>query len=202
MQRHEPYPTLERQRETDQLGMMLFLGSEIMLFGALFAAAFGLFLRHTPDVEAASGRLNLWLGGANTIILLTSSLFVALGAEARGRRPRRLVACFVAAALLGILFLAVKALEYAREYDEGLMPGTAHAHFASGPQQLFMNLYFAATGLHAVHLTLGVVLLLVLALRERWRPATAAAIENAALYWHLVDVIWIFLYPVLYLTRG
>jgi len=201
MQRHEPYPTLERQRETDQLGMMLFLGSEIMLFGALFAAAFGLFLRHTPDVEAASGRLNLWLGGANTIILLTSSLFVALGAEARGPRPRCLVACFLAAALLGVLFLAIKALEYAGEYDEGLMPGTAHAHFESGPQHLFMNLYFAATGLHAIHLTVGVVLLLFLALRQRRRPATSAAIENAVLYWHLVDVVWIFLYPVLYLTR-
>ena len=199
----EPYPAIGRQREADRLGMMLFLASETMLFGALSAASVVLFLGHPGDVAAASTRLNMWLGAANTAILLTSSLLVAIGVEAAERRPRRTAGCFAAAAALGMAFLGVKAIEYGDEYRAGLMPGTAPAHFASGTQQLFMNLYFTATGLHAVHLAVGIALLAGIALRQRSRmPATLPAVHNAGLYWHLVDVVWVFLYPGLYLTRG
>lgn len=198
----EPYPTRAREAEAARLGMMLFLASEIMLFGAIFGAASVLFMRHMAEVGAASARLNLWLGAANTVILLTSSLLVAIGVAARAARPRVTAITFAAAALLGIAFLGVKAFEYATDYREGLMPGTAGAQFASGSQFLFMSLYFIATGLHALHLTVGVLLLLGIALRLRMRtPPTASSVENVGLYWHLVDAIWVFLYPVLYLTR-
>lgn len=201
--RHEPFPTIERQREADTLGMMVFLASEMMLFGVLFGAALALFIQHPVDVAAVSKRLDLWLGGANTALLLTSSLFVAIGVEARERAPRRTAGWFAAAALLGIVFLAIKGFEYAKDYADGLMPGTARAHFESGTHRLFMDLYFIATGLHALHLTVGVLLIGGLAARQRSKhPATSSAISNAGLYWHLVDVIWVFLYPVLYLTRG
>jgi cytochrome c oxidase subunit 3 len=201
--RHEPYPTLARQHEADRLGMMLFLASETMLFGALFGAALVLILRHPAEMAAASARLNLWAGAVNTAILLTSTLLVAIAVEAGEGRPRRIAGCFAAAAALGVAFLGVKAWEYASEYREGLMPGTAAAQFDSGPQRLFMDFYFTATGLHALHLTVGIALLAGMAWRQRGdSPPTRQAIDNAGLYWHLVDVIWVFLYPVLYLTRG
>jgi cytochrome c oxidase subunit 3 len=199
----EPWPSLDRQREADRFGMMVFLASEIMLFGALFGVANALMMLHRPEVEGASRRLDLWIGGINTAILLTSSLLVAIGVEARRTRPRRTALTFLGAALLGLAFLGVKAFEYAKDYHEGLMPGTAIAHFASGPERLFIDLYFIATGLHGLHVTIGVVLLGGIAWRARSsRPPTGVAIENVGLYWHLVDVIWVFLYPVLYLMRG
>jgi cytochrome c oxidase subunit III len=199
----EPYPTLDRQHEAGRFGMMIFLASELMLFGALFAAAFVLFMRHPKEFADASGRLDLWLGTANTAVLLTSSLLVAVGGEARAHRPRRTAATFLAGAALGLAFLGIKATEYAREYAEGLMPNTDRAHFDSGAHRLFMDFYFTATGLHALHVSVGIVLLAILAVRQRSdRPASAMAIDNAGLYWHLVDVIWIFLFPVLYLMRG
>lgn len=202
-QRREPYPALDRQHEADRLGMMVFLATELMLFGALFGAAFVIFLRHPADVATASGRLDLWLGAANTAVLLTSSLLVAIGVEANARHPRRTAAAFLGAAALGAGFLAIKATEYAQEYSEGLMPSTARAHFDSGAQQLFMDFYFTATGLHAIHVTVGVLLLAALGLRQRSaNPATPSAIENAGLYWHIVDVVWVFLFPVLYLWRS
>ena len=198
-----PFPSIARKSEADRLGMMLFLASETMLFGALICVSFVLFLRHPAEVAATSARLHMWLGTANTAILLTSSLLVAIGVEAAERRPRRTSACFAAAALLGAIFLAVKAIEYVAEYHEGLMPQTSPAHFASGPQQLFMDLYFTTTGLHALHLAVGIALLAALAIRQRAAmPSVPATIINAGLYWHLVDVIWVFLFPVLYLTRG
>lgn len=200
--RRDPWPSLARQREADRLGMMVFLASETMLFGALFGAAFVLFLTHRPEIAAASARLNLWLGAANTAILLTSSLLVAVGVEL-GERPRLTALAFAGAILLGLAFLGLKGIEYASDWREGLMPATPQAHFASGPHFLFMSLYFIATGLHALHLVVGLALLGGIAIRLRWFAApTLSAIENAGLYWHLVDLIWVFLYPVLYLTRG
>ncbi|RYE57139.1 MAG: cytochrome c oxidase polypeptide III, partial [Rhizobiaceae bacterium] len=151
----------------------------------------------------ASARLDLWLGAINTAILLTSSLVVAIGVEAREKRPRRTAPAFLGGALLGLAFLAVKAFEYAQDYHEHLMPGTAIGSFSNGPERLFIDLYFVATGLHALHVTIGVVLLGAVA----WRASssnspTGSAIENVGLYWHLVDVIWVFLYPMFYLMRG
>lgn len=199
---HEPFPHRGRQREADRLGMMIFLASEVMLFGGIFAAALALRLEHPHDYVAAAHNLDLWLGTANTAVLLTSSLCAALAVEAaREGSPRWAARALWGAVLLGIAFLAIKAVEYAGEYREGLMPGTANAHFAGRVEQLFMNLYFIGTGLHAVHVTIGIVLLATAALSAAARrDRHAILIGNVALYWHLVDVVWVFLYPTLYLA--
>lgn len=200
--RFAPFADAARAREADRLGMLIFLASEIMLFGGIFAAALALRLEHGPDYAAAAGHLKLWLGTANTAILLTSSLMAALAVEAaRAGAPRRAARALLAALLLGCAFLAVKGVEYAGEYREGLMPGTATAHFDGPVQTLFMNLYFVGTGLHAVHVTIGILLMAMAALSQRARQdRNAMLIGNVALYWHLVDVVWLFLYPTLYLA--
>jgi len=200
---HEPFHTRARQREADRLGMLVFLASEAMLFGGLFAAALMLRLLDPAAYAAASGRLSLWLGTLNTAVLLTSSALAALAVTAaRHGRPRAAVAMLAGTMALGALFLAIKGYEWSSEAREGLLPVLAPAHFTSRFEQLFMNLYLLATGLHALHVTGGLVLLATAAFKRRTHEDTEAVlIGNAALYWHLVDVIWIFLYPTLYLAR-
>lgn len=198
---HEPFHETGRQREADRLGMIIFLASEAMLFGGLFAAAMALRFLHPADYVTASGHLKLWLGTANTAVLLTSSLMAAVAVEAaRSGRARLAGLALAAAILLALLFLGIKGYEYLGEYREALVPGLANAHFESRTQQLFMNFYFVSTGLHALHAIGGVTLLGLAALRRAAREdRNAVLIGNAALYWHLVDIIWVFLYPTLYL---
>ncbi|TWB12428.1 cytochrome c oxidase subunit 3 [Nitrospirillum amazonense] len=196
-----------RQRETTLMGMYLFLGSEIMLFGGLFAVALALRLMHPQEIVAASKHLHYGIGAANTVVLLTSSLAVALAvAAAEAGKIKGTVVGLQAGAGLGIGFLALKAVEYVSEYHERLLPALAPPEaFANPAAHLFMDLYLIATSLHAVHVTIGVGLLAGLALRVHHRslalPRQATGVEVVGLYWHLVDVIWIFLYPVLYLVR-
>ncbi len=199
---HEPFHEAARQREADRLGMLIFLATEVMLFGGIFAAAIGLRLENRTAYVEAAHHLKLWLGTANTAVLLTSSLFAALAVTAaRMKRPHWAGWSFAATIALGLAFLAIKGTEYWLEYKEGLMPGTAPAHFESPFEQIFMNLYFISTGLHAVHVTIGLCLLTVTALMRRAREDEhAVLIGNVALYWHLVDIVWIFLYPTLYLA--
>jgi len=202
----EPFPDTARGRDAgrtaSRLGMLVFLAGEVMLFGGLFGAALALRLAHPSDYAAAAHRLNLWLGTANTATLLTSSLCAALAvAAARAGHPRRVAQALGGAALLGTAFLVVKAAEWVGEYRAGLMPGTAVARFASPPQHLFMNAYFIATGLHAIHVAIGIALLVIAAASRAARADRhAGLVGNVALYWHLVDVVWVFLYPTLYLA--
>ncbi len=202
----EPFETLPQQRQADKLGMYLFLATEVMLFGGLFAVLFVTRLLHPQETIAASKLLHVWIGTANTAVLLTSSLAVALGVTfARIAKARPAAYCLAVAAGLGIVFLALKAIEYVKEYDEGLLPVTFTAHFDNAAQHLFMNLYLIATGLHALHVSIGIVLLSGLAWRMERKtlalPRESATVEASGLYWHLVDAVWIFLYPVLYLAR-
>lgn len=199
---HEPFHRIARQHEADRLGMIIFLASELMLFGGIFTAAMVLRIQHPDDYHAAAHHLKVWLGTINTALLLTSSLMAALAVEAaRAGQAKWSGRALAVAALLGIGFLCIKGYEYGGEYREGLMPGTGPAHFSGPIEQIFMNVYFVGTGLHAVHVTIGITLLLVAALNRRARhDRHAVFIGNVALYWHLVDVIWIFLYPTLYLA--
>jgi cytochrome c oxidase subunit 3 len=200
---HEPFHGLDRQREADRFGMFVFLASEIMLFGGVFAAALGLRLAHRAEYIASSTDLHLWLGTANTAVLLTSSLLVALAVDsAKTDRHRRCAWQLIGASALGLVFAAIKGTEYWLEWRDGLMPGVSDGGIESGPQRLFLDLYFVSTGLHAIHLTIGVGLLLTLAgMAFRGRLSSALA-ANVGLYWHLVDIVWIFLFPTLYLARG
>jgi cytochrome c oxidase subunit 3 len=200
---HEPFHGIERQREADRFGMFVFLASEVMLFGGIFAASIGLRLAHRAEYIASSQELHLWLGTANTAVLLTSSLLVALAVEAaKADRQRRCAFQLVSAAALGLVFAAIKGTEYWLEWRDGLMPGVRDSGIESGPQRLFLDLYFVSTGLHAVHLAIGVALLLVLAVKASRKRLTSALAANVGLYWHLVDIVWIFLFPTLYLARG
>jgi cytochrome c oxidase subunit 3 len=199
---HEPFHDLARQREADRFGMLLFLASEVMLFGGLFAGALGLRLAHPMQYAAAAERLHLWFGTANTAVLLTSSLLVALGVEAaKGAKLRHVAWWFTGAAVLGLVFAGIKGTEYWLEYSEGLMPGVNGRAIASGPQRLFMDLYFVSTGLHALHLTIGLFLLAALAVKAWLGRLERVLASNVGLYWHLVDIVWIFLFPTLYLAR-
>lgn len=203
MHRHEPFADVGRQREADRLGMVVFLASEAMLFGALIAGLLALRTWEPDAFTDASKRLILLAGSANTAILLTSSLLVAIGVEARKARRNQMASIlFGTAALLGIVFLVIKGSEYRIEYLEGLMPGAGPKQdFPSPGARMFMDGYFVATGLHAFHVIVGVCLLAGSGWRLRRKAPSIVAIENVGLYWHLVDIVWVFLFPILYLSR-
>lgn len=208
----EPFAASDAQPETARLGMWVFLASEVPFFGGLFLAY--LYGRgHWPDGFVAAGQhTSEGLGTLNTGLLLTSSALVALAvacvAEGRaddgvdGRRRRTASRLLAASAALGVAFLAIKGIEYRQEWHEGLLPGPAFALAANAGAELFFVLYFVMTGLHALHLLVGVALLAAFA----WGTARAAPwaaprrVGAAGLYWHFVDVVWIVLYPLLYLV--
>lgn len=201
-----PFTDERQQHAADFIGMYVFLGSEVMLFGGLFAVMAIARVQHPASYVAASRELHLWIGAANTAVLLTSSLAMAIGvaaARAGRRRPARLG--ILATLALGLAFLALKAVEYAEEYRDGLLPVPGSGGALTEPfDRLFMHLYLGATALHALHLTIGIALLCGLLVRIRRGlalPGRGVIVETCGLYWHLVDLIWVFLYPVLYLAR-
>ncbi|EMD84453.1 cytochrome c oxidase subunit 3 [Pacificimonas flava] len=202
-----PYHQAAQQRSADLMGMYLFLASEIMLFGGLLAAVLALRIEHPHAVSSAAQHLKIWLGTANTVILLTSSLAVAVAvAAARFGRAALSATLFAAAGMLGVIFLGIKALEYQKEYSEGLMPFLGNARpLKDNAEFLFLNLYYVATGLHALHMTIGIAAIWTAAWRIFRRhipvPGRAIAAEVTGLYWHFVDVVWVFLFPVFYLAR-
>jgi len=204
---HEPFIDREQQRQSNLLGMFVFLGTEIMLFGGLFAVAFALRIQHGQEYVDSSRHLHIWIGAINTAILLTSSLLVALAvSEAHRAMHRRTAMLLAGAAALGVVFLGMKAVEYQQEYAEGLLPAISHPQrFPNQVEHLFMNLYFISTALHALHVVVGVLLLALIGTRLQLGrlplPRRIMPVELTGLYWHLVDVIWIVLYPVLYLAR-
>lgn len=188
-----------------RLGMWIFIGTELLFFGGLFVAY--LYGRtHWPQGFAAAGRhTDVVLGTLNTAVLLTSSAVIALAVvcsehESQRRRVSRLL--WLTAAL-GFVFLVIKGIEYRKEWHESLFPGAGFALADVRGAQLFFWLYFFMTGLHAVHLVIGMAGVGAFAWGSaRSRPwADATGIDVMALYWHFVDVIWIFLYPLLYLVE-
>lgn len=210
MQKAEQFPELqyrdlEQQREAAELGMWIFLTTELLLFGGLFIS-YAVY-RHTyPDVFAeASRHLDTVIGTVNTGILIISSLGMALavyGAQAAKRK--RLLFGLIAAIVFGTAFMVLKGIEYYHHYLNAEFPGLRFDYSVPDAKgkQVFFFLYFAMTGLHAIHLTIGIVLvctILYLAYRRRFSPDYYTPVENAGLYWHFVDIIWIFLFPLLYL---
>jgi cytochrome c oxidase subunit 3 len=194
------------RRHEMAFGMWVFLTTETLFFGVLFFAYAAMRVAHPEAFAAASRHTDLVMGTLNTAALLTSSVTMALAVEAAGIGRARIAAWLMTATLaLGIAFLAIKGHEYHREYVEHLFPG-AGFRFA-GPQaagaETFFWIYFVTTGFHALHLAIGVGVVGFMA----WRLArgglaaqSAASIDNAGLYWHFVDIVWIFLYPALYLV--
>jgi cytochrome c oxidase subunit III len=201
---------LDQQRQAGTLGMWIFLTSELMFFGGLFLGYTVYRLQYPAEFAAASSRLNLVLGGINTIVLLTSSLTMALAVHfARLDRRSACIGCLTLTAMLGAAFLVVKGFEYRADYDDLLMPGVAFddaewSVLGLRPERvrLFLIFYYAMTGVHALHLAIGigaVAIVASLAAARRFSATHHAPIEIAGLYWHFVDILWIFLLPLLYL---
>ena len=201
----EQFESKDQQREAAQLGMWAFLGSEIMLFGGVFLGIFVYRINYAEALQKATHHLDIWLGGANTAVLLTSSLTMALAVvAARASRRGMTILWLAVTALLGLGFLCIKGYEYSKEYYEGLMPGIGPAFPLHPPEtQLFYNLYYAGTGLHAFHLSCAVlaatVFIWLIASRRVHLPGQETRVVNLSLYWHLVDVVWVFLFSSLYL---
>ncbi|NBD12753.1 MULTISPECIES: cytochrome c oxidase subunit 3 [Corallococcus] len=194
------------RRQAAYLGMWVFIATEVLLFAGLFTA-YGVYRSVYPEVfRAAQLTMNVGLGTLNTFLLVTSSVLVALAVHAvREDRPGLGGVLLLAAALLGVVFLGVKGVEYAQHVKDGGLPGAAY-RFGEVPRvgaSLFFTLYFLLTGLHAVHVTVGVGVLTVLGVRSAggaFGAESATPVELGGMYWHLVDVIWLFVYPILYLS--
>ena len=182
------------------------MATEIMMFGALFLGL-ALYRVTWPAATAeASRHLLKWIGAANTAVLLTSSLTMALAVlAARADRQGRCVLLLLATAALGLAFLGIKAYEYHDEYTQGLMPFAGPGFpLQERGTELFFDLYYLGTGLHALHLAVGIVLVGGLALRllvdRALLPDRAVTVAVIGIFWHLIDIVWIFLFPVLYLV--
>jgi cytochrome c oxidase subunit 3 len=196
----------ELRHHTARLGMWIFLAGEVLFFGGLIVA-YAIARLHSPEgFAAASANTDVWLGTLNTALLLVSSCLMAIAAEASEcNRPRDVAPCLWAAAALGLAFLAIKGIEYRKEWIEGLFPGAGFridGRVVPGAQ-LFFTWYFTATALHAVHLGIGIATAMGFAWLSRTRHARFAGaprIHALALYWHFVDVVWIVLYPLIYLV--
>jgi cytochrome c oxidase subunit III len=196
----------DQQRKASDLGMWVFLATEILFFGALFTAYTATRL-HDPQAFAIASRLtNVTLGSINTGVLLTSSLMMALAVRATKLGLRRASIGFLCAtAALGLVFLAIKFTEYYLDYKGHLVPALNFSHGGphAGGVENFFYLYFFMTGVHSLHMIIGIVLVAVLGVmtwRRDFTPDYFTPVELGGLYWHLVDIVWIFLYPLLYLV--
>ena len=199
------FDSLEQQKEASTLGMWLFLVQEIMFFGGLFMTYLLYRWKDAEAFAAGSHELSISLGSFNTVVLIGSSLTMALAVRAAQQgRQKPLVRWLVGTGILGFVFLVVKYFEYKAKWEHHLIPGDAF-HFA-GPvgdrAHVFFSLYFAMTGMHALHMIVGIGILVWL-LRKAMRGDFGAhyynPVENFGLYWHFVDIVWIFLFPLLYL---
>jgi cytochrome c oxidase subunit 3 len=204
----EQFDTEAQQKDASTLGMWIFLITEIMFFGGMFLA-YTVYRGAFPMVFAvASSSLALILGAVNTVVLLCSSFTMVLAVRAAQLGQQRAIILFlILTLLLGGVFLGVKAYEWKDKFEEHHIPGpTFHlegvATDQQGHAQLFFSLYFAMTGLHALHMVIGVGILTFLIFQTRKGRYTAdymTPVDVAGLYWHFVDIIWIFLFPLLYL---
>ncbi len=203
---HPHFTDLEQQYDTAKLGMWTFLATEILMFGGLFVAYALMFSMHPDAFHAGHHHLNVNLGVINTAVLIFSSLTMALGVRAAQTNNRKaLIVNLVITIACACAFLVVKYFEYSHKYHEGLLPG----RFYTYPEgyvphiETYFSLYFMMTGLHGIHVTVGIgllVWLLVRAMKGRFNSDYYTPVDLVGLYWHLVDLIWIYLFPLLYLV--
>ena len=226
------FHSMDQQRAAGSMGMWLFLSGEVLFFGVLFCGYAMMRALYPETFEAAHRHLSVSLGSVNTVILITSSLTMALAVDAVHKGRVRATRLFLSLTILFALgFMVVKGFEYAGKYQECLLPGDfyglperdalgnvmrddagvpLYAEHCSvvregipGIPAVFFGLYFTMTGLHGLHVVIGIGLmawLLFRTYRLQAKPQTVSAVENVGLYWHLVDLVWIFLFPLLYLV--
>jgi cytochrome c oxidase subunit III len=203
--RQHHFEDVEQQHEASWLGMWVFLATEVMFFGGMFACYFVYRHWYLQAFAEGSNRLDVLLGGINTAVLICSSFTMALAVHSAETNERKALIIFLGLTIvLGTVFLGIKFFEYHSKFVEHLVPGGSFVF--PGPferqAEIFFSFYFAMTGMHAVHMIIGIGLLTVLALkarRGRFSAAYHTPIELAGLYWHFVDIVWIFLFPLLYL---
>ena len=210
-QRHY-FANLAVQKNAAVLGMWVFIAQEVMFFGGLFGAYAVYRFRYFDAFAVASHHLDLKLATLNTAVLIGSSLTMALAVHAAALgRSRQIVGWLLGTVALGAVFLGIKVVEYHEKFVHHLVPG---AHFsaesleltgaAAGHAEIYFSLYFGMTGLHALHMVVGIPILLVLAARAArgaFGPEYHTPVELTGLYWHFVDIVWIFLFPLLYLIH-
>ncbi|HEX3676937.1 MAG TPA: cytochrome c oxidase subunit 3 [Sphingomicrobium sp.] len=197
------YATPAQQREASTLGMWTFLATEVLFLGTLVAAYLNYRIYHPHEIIEAARHTKIVLGTANTGVLLTSSACMAMAVRSVDDQARRsAVWWLLATALLGILFVAIKGYEYFEEFQEHLVPALNFDFTRYGPVgELFFTWYFAVTGFHAVHLVIGIVIVLIAAgLLAADRFPDTMSVRIIGLYWHFVDIVWIFLFPLIYLA--
>ena len=220
------FENMEQQREAGTLGMWVFLVTEIMFFGGMFLA-YTLYRSFYPAAfSSGSNHLDITLGTVNTAVLIFSSFTMAMAVYfTQVGKPRPQVICLILTLILGVTFLGIKAVEYKSKWDDHLIPGRLFAgnpfnpvvaqhgdedphklHLLEGASvnqvQMFYWIYFAMTGMHALHMIIGAGLLtflLIYSLKGRFGPEYHSPVEVIGLYWHFVDIVWIFLFPLLYL---
>ena len=186
-----------------KLGMWLFILSELLLFGGMFILYSAYRYKNPVDFHHASRELEVLLGTFNTVILLTSSLSVAASISALQRGQRELSMALLAVTMaLGLFFLANKGFEWGTKFEHGIYPNSPALLARAKGEVLFFGLYYVMTGLHGLHVLVGICILcgmLIFIAMDKLNPTRFVPLENAGLYWHLVDIIWIFLYPLFYL---
>jgi cytochrome c oxidase subunit III len=203
------FDTMQQQKEAGVLGMWLFLLTEILFFGGLFMAYTVYRIWYYDAFVAASLELDLFWGTLNTAVLIGSSLTMALAVRAAQTNNRNLtVAMLIATMVLGSVFLGVKVIEYEHKFAEGLVPGANFVwHGSEGiarEAQIYFSLYFTMTGLHALHMIIGIAIMIVItwmAWQRKFDSEYYAPVEMTGLYWHFVDIVWIYLFPLLYLVE-
>jgi cytochrome c oxidase subunit III len=209
------FESMSQQHEASSLGMWIFLSTEVLFFGALFLAyGFYRWLYYDAFI-AASHHQNILLGGINTAVLICSSLTVAMSIYfAQRNRQKAVVVMLILTMLLGLAFLGIKAVEYREHVVHHLFPGpnfqflddpatpAVDESLLAGTAQMFYVLYFFMTGLHAFHMVIGIGIyawLLLRSMKREFGPEYYSPLEAGGLYWHFVDIVWIFLFPMLYL---
>jgi cytochrome c oxidase subunit 3 len=199
----------EQQKEASSLGMWVFLLTEIMFFGGMFMAYLAYRQLYPDSFAAASSKLNVTLGAMNTVVLICSSLTMAMAVHSAALGKQKAIVLYLVATLfLGSIFLGIKAKEYSDKFVHHEVPG-ANFHPEDWPKNvdmshasLYFGLYFGLTGLHASHMVIGAGMLLFLIYKAHKGAYTAewhTPVEMFGLYWHFVDIVWIFLFPLLYL---
>lgn len=196
---------MERERDAvgSKIGMWLFILSELLFFGALFVLYAVYRFNHSGDFHLASADLDRAMGALHTLVLITSSMTMAISVAALKKGNRRVSLLFLGVTLLlGLVFLVNKGVEWSSKFKHELYPNAPRLLSRPKGEILFYGLYYGMTGLHGLHVLAGVLLLMVISFlvaREKVDQTHVAPLENSGLYWHLVDIIWIFLFPLFYL---
>lgn len=219
VEQHNPalrhhFADMEQQRQASSLGMWVFLATEVMFFGGMFCAYLIYRYWYFNEFAAGSRSLDIWLGTINTAVLICSSLTVALGVRAAQMGKRKLLVILLLLTIVfGLAFLGIKGVEWYTKFQEHHIPGSSFSaddlireypqiRIDPSHEQIFFSLYFAMTGLHALHMIIGVGIFTFLtyyAWKGRYTPEYHNPVEIGGLYWHFVDIIWIYLFPLLYL---